>query len=343
MAALGPADLAHGFLCLAPSLALALLVAFELYAGEEFIVSAASRRRRLARKRGPVAVPAPPCSDRYRAARGRLVGGQCGPRAPPLQRTFAKGFERTWKGIDVRKRTAVIAAGAALALPAAASAHVTLHPNNVPAGGFAVLNVRVPNEMDNANTTKVQLQLPDGFADASWQAVPGWKVTVNHQKLAQPIQTDDGPVNEEVKEITWQSSKGIPPGAFESFPLSVAMPDKAGTPLTFKALQTYSNGKIVRWIGAAGSDTPAPVVHVTAKDGVIQDSTAEGGALPPTAAAAPEKSSEPASQSGNAGASKGLAITALVVGILGLLAGLAALLSRRRGGGTSTELSRETT
>jgi uncharacterized protein len=237
----------------------------------------------------------------------------------------------------------VIAAGAALALPSAAAAHVTLHPNNVPAGGFAVLDVRVPNEMDNANTTKIQLQLPDGFADASWQAVPGWKVIVKHQKLAQPIQTDDGPVNEEVKEITWQSSKGIPPGAFQSFPLSVAMPDKAGTPLTFKALQTYSNGKIVRWIGGPGSDTPAPVVHVTTSGGVIQDSTAEGGALPKTNSAPPAESNQPAAQSSSSGASKGLAITALVVGILGLLAALGALFSRRRGGGASPELSRETT
>lgn len=227
----------------------------------------------------------------------------------------------------MKKFTTTAAALAALALPAAASAHVTVHPNNVPAGAFAVLNVQVPNEMDNANTTKVQLQLPDGFADASWQAVPGWTVTVKHQQLSKPIQTDDGPVSQEVKEITWQSKKGIPPGAFQSFPLSVAMPDKAGTALTFKALQTYSNGKVVRWIGAPGSDTPAPTVQVTAAGGLIQDSTGEGGK---TAAPSNTKPGSPtaSTSNGSSGASKGLAITALIVGALGLIAGIVALVRR---------------
>ena len=35
----------------------------------------------------------------------------------------------------------------------------------------------------------------------------------------------------------------IAPGEFMDFPLSVQVPDKAGTTLTFKALQTYDNGK----------------------------------------------------------------------------------------------------
>ena len=45
------------------------------------------------------------------------------------------------------------------------------------------------------------------------------------------------------------------------------MPEgKPGTALTFKALQTYDNGDIVRWIGAPDADTPAPQVTLTAAD-----------------------------------------------------------------------------
>ena len=51
------------------------------------------------------------------------------------------------------------------------------------------------------------------------------------------------------------------------FPLSVQVPDKAGTTLTFKALQTYDDGKVVRWIGPAGSDEPAPQVKVGRRGG----------------------------------------------------------------------------
>ena len=68
---------------------------------------------------------------------------------------------------------AALAAALTLAVPAAAGAHVTVQPGTVPAGGFTRLDVRVPTERENASTTKVQLKLPDGFAEASYEPVPG--------------------------------------------------------------------------------------------------------------------------------------------------------------------------
>jgi uncharacterized protein YcnI len=210
--------------------------------------------------------------------------------------------------------TAAIAV-AAFAVPAVAQAHVTLQPNEAAAGAFTRLNVRVPNEQDTASTTKVDLQLPDGFAFASYEPVPGWTVKVKTAKLAQPIKTDDGEVTEGVKQITWTSKRGIPPGAFQDFGLSVQVPGKAGDTLTFKALQTYSNGEVVRWIGPDGSDNPAPTVSVTATAGE------QAAAASPTPAA-----SESSDSSGN----DTLAIIALIVGALGLAAGAAALIAFRR-------------
>ena len=102
----------------------------------------------------------------------------------------------------MRKFLPAAIAAAALAAPAAAQAHVTLQPNEAPAGGFTRLDVRVPNERDNATTTKVALQLPDGFAFASYEPVPGWKVKVQKAKLPEPVKTDDGEVTEGVKLIT---------------------------------------------------------------------------------------------------------------------------------------------
>ena len=211
---------------------------------------------------------------------------------------------------------------AALVLPAAADAHVTLQPNTAPAGGFARLDVRVPTERDDASTTKVVLQLPDGFAEASYEPVPGWTVDVKKAKLAQPIETDDGPVTEGVKQITWTSKQGIPPGAFQDFGLSVQVPGKAGDTLTFKALQTYSNGEVVRWIGPEGSDNPAPTVSVIAPAG--DEHTAAASTPAPSATPAP------ASSSSDSGSSDTLSIVALIVGALGLLAGVAAFASTRR-------------
>ena len=217
----------------------------------------------------------------------------------------------------MHRKTAVAAVVAsALAVPAAAEAHVTLQPNSAAAGAFTVENVRVPNERDDASTVKVDLQLPHGFVFASYEPKPGWKVKTTKAKLAKPIQTDDGPIDEEVRRITFTGhgpNGKIAPGQFMDFPLSVQIPGKPGDKLTFKALQTYSNGEVVRWIGAPDSDTPAPDVTVT------------GDSAKPAATAPPARSE------GGGGASKGLGVAALVVGALGLVAGLAALGLRRTG------------
>lgn len=211
----------------------------------------------------------------------------------------------------------------ALALPAAAGAHVTLQPSSVPAGAFTVLDVRVPNERDNATTTKVAVKLPHGFADARYQSTPGWTVKVQTEKAAKPIQTDDGPVTDEVSEITWTANSkadALQPGQFRDFPLSMQIPGKAGDTLTFKALQTYSDGQVVRWIGAPSSDTPAPQVSVTGPAGTSAASTPAASTKPVSASA-----TDPSS----GGASKGLAIAALIVGVAGVLLGGAALARHR--------------
>jgi periplasmic copper chaperone A len=216
------------------------------------------------------------------------------------------------------KTTLALIAVLALAVPARASAHVTLQPEEAAAGDFTVLDVRVPNERDDAATTKVDVQLPAGFVFASYQAVPGWSVEVKMQKLAKPVQTDDGPVTSEVREMTWTADSGkagIQPGQFQDFPISVQIPGEAGDTLTFKAIQTYDNGEVVRWIGAPESEEPAPQVAVT-----------EGSEGHHGAAADSEEGSSDESDS----ASKGLGIAALIVGALGLLAGGAALVRSRR-------------
>jgi uncharacterized protein len=233
-------------------------------------------------------------------------------------------------------KLAAATAVAALAVPAAAQAHVTLQPNTQPAGAFTVLDVRVPTERDNASTAKVDVQFPDGFASAAYQRVPGWKVRVITKKLATPIQTDDGPITEGVSRMVWTRTSrtgGIKPGQFQDFPISVQIPDKAGTKLTFKALQTYSNGEIVRWIGAPGSDTPAPQVTVTAAQasGAAASAHHGAGAGATSADSGPTQSAAATADSGN----DGLSIAALVAGGLGLLLGGGAFAaSRRRPEGT---------
>ena len=225
------------------------------------------------------------------------------------------------------KHALLATAALALVVTATAQAHVTLQPDTGVAGAYTRLDVRVPNERDDASTTKVEVQFPDGFAAASYEPVPGWDVKVAKKQLDQPIQTDDGEITEGIDTITWTAKSdddAIPPGAFEDFGLSVQIPGKAGDKLTFKALQTYTGGEVVRWIGAEDSDNPAPIVTVTA--GAAADEHAAATPAPTTRpSAGPRTASTTDDDSGN-----GLAIVALIVGALGLVLGGAGLLAARR-------------
>ncbi len=215
---------------------------------------------------------------------------------------------------------------ATLALAATASAHVTLQPEEAPAGGFTRLDVRVPNERDNAGTTKVEVEFPPGFVFVSTEPVAGWTAKITKRKLDKPVEAEGEQQTEEVNTITWtgDGKTGIvKPGEFQDFGLSLGMPDKPGTKLTFKALQTYSNGEVVRWINAPDAEEdPAPQVTLTSASG------GEHGA-------ATEPASAPADTGGNEGdedegAPVWLAIIALALGTLGLVAGVAALAGGRR-------------
>ena len=82
------------------------------------------------------------------------------------------------------------------------------------------------------------------------------------RKLATPVEEHGEQITEEVDTITWtgDGKTGIVrPGQFQDFGLSLGVPDKPGTTLTFKALQTYEGGEVVRWIGPPDADSPAPV------------------------------------------------------------------------------------
>jgi periplasmic copper chaperone A len=235
-----------------------------------------------------------------------------------------------------------------LAVPAGAGAHISLHPNTIPAGAFVTLDVRVPGEQEGAYAYRIDMLIPPGFTQINTQNVPGWSVKKIVVKPAKPIQTDAGPVDEEVSQIVWTGDRSklgrLENGTFIQFPLSIAMPSNlAGQSLAFKTVQYYSNGKVVHWIGPSSAEFPAPTVNITAKGGVIEDvaggeagptpgetPVGQGAAAAPASAGSPGGTGTPGATSTKEGTSEGLAIAALIVGALGLLAGIGALLVARR-------------
>jgi uncharacterized protein YcnI len=215
-------------------------------------------------------------------------------------------------------RAALIAAIAAtLVIAPAATAHVTLNPSDWEAGGFARFAVRVPNERDNADTTRVAVKFPEQVLSARFQPVDGWRRTVKMARLDQPIEEEGERITERIDTVTWSGGR-IRTGEFQEFGVSFQVPEvEPGTELAFPSIQRYSNGEVVRWIGPPDADEPAPIVTV------LEPAAEEEGA-PATPAPTPAQGAGGA-QEEDEGADT-LSIVALIAGIAGLAAGLAALL-----------------
>jgi len=232
---------------------------------------------------------------------------------------------------------AVIAAVGILIVPAMAQAHISLHPNTVPAGAFATLDVRVPGEQEGAYVKEVDVLFPPGFTGVDDEPVPGWTTKVIETKLATPIKSDGETIDTEVSQIvwTWTGPLGqVNNSQFINFPLSLAIPeDDAGQALEFKTVQTYSNGQVVHWIDPSlTAEHPSPRINVTAKGGVIEDVAGDeaGPAAGQTGGGESAPASGTATAKSTSGASKGLGITALILGALGLIVAIAALMTARR-------------
>jgi uncharacterized protein YcnI len=213
-----------------------------------------------------------------------------------------------------------------LALAGTAFAHVTITPGSAPQGSTAELTFKVPNEESAAATVELQVQVPTAHPIAQFlvKPVPGWTITVQTVALAKPVVTDDGSFTTAVSEVTWRGGK-ILPGQYQDFSVSAdPLPSGVGQ-LVFKAVQTYSNGDVVRWIdlpqaGQSAPEHPAPVLTLSPA-GSEADAAAGTQADPPAASGSDTETDTGALELGAAG---------LGAGLLGLAAGGSAWLRGRR-------------
>ncbi|MEV4511209.1 YcnI family protein [Dactylosporangium sp. NPDC049525] len=174
-------------------------------------------------------------------------------------------FTAMWQRVSV----AVAVTAAVLLVPGIAAAHVSVTAVDAIPGKTARLTFRVPNESDTASTVKLELVMPTAtpIAFVALKAVPGWTATTERAPLPKPVDTPDGQLTEAVTKVTWTAAAGggIKPGYFEDFELSAGPLPDVDT-IVFKALQTYSDGEVSRWIeeptGGQEPDDPAPILHL---------------------------------------------------------------------------------
>ncbi|WP_370369619.1 YcnI family protein [Catenulispora sp. GP43] len=210
-----------------------------------------------------------------------------------------------------------------------ASAHVTIGPNATAKGGSDVeLTFRVPDEEEAANTTKLEVVFPTDhpITGVLPEPTPGWTVAVTNTTLPKPITTDDGTVTQVVSELTWTGG-ALPPGQYQGFHVMLGkLPDDTNQ-LVFKAVQTYSDGDVVRWIdlaqpGQPAPDHPAPVLVLTGSgsgsgSGSQASNTSAGTPSVTASASTASPSSSDTTARTLAGVGIGAGVAGLTVGALG--------------------------
>jgi uncharacterized protein YcnI len=187
-----------------------------------------------------------------------------------------------------RRRLSVILAaiGGTLTIAGPAFAHAIVSPSVVPAKESQQFTLSVPTEEEGQTTNKIVLTVPDGFAVDSFEAEPGWTRVVKA--------TGSGE-NAVVSTITWTGGK-VPTDEDSVFRFNASV--TSAKTVEFKVRQYYSDGKVVDWAGAEGSDTPSPVVRAVSDLGGSSTDT--------------------------------LTIVALVLGAAGLLVGIGGIFVGRR-------------
>ena len=195
----------------------------------------------------------------------------------------------------LRLPLAVVAVAALAAFAAGfAFAHAHVSPPVTLAKAGQMFSLAVPTEKEEARTVRVVLTVPDGFSIDSFVPSAGWK---------RKVQAAGSGEEAVIQQVTWTAVKGTEPGSYgapsgeDAFFQFLAETDAAKT-YTFEVEQTYSDGSVVDWNGPESSDTPSPTIEVKSSLG--------------------------------GGGSDTLAIVALIVGAVGVLLGVLALLGGRR-------------
>jgi uncharacterized protein YcnI len=211
----------------------------------------------------------------------------------------------------------VIVTGVVMLTAGAAFAHVEIErEGEVTAQGVVNATLSVPNESKTNTTKTIELVFPTSpkLTTATAEDANGFTATVNKD------------AGGDVTSITW--SGGTISGDDEvKFPLTLGDFPADTQTADFKALQTYDDGTVVRWIeptpaGGEEPEHPAPVLYVKGEAPHDDDAADTGGAV---------TTQHRDGDSHDDGMSTG-AIVAIVLGVIIVIALIVFLVMRSRRG-----------
>jgi uncharacterized protein YcnI len=207
--------------------------------------------------------------------------------------------------VELRRVAAAALAGAAVLVTAApAGAHVTLQPAASRPAELQRYTLYVPNERKVA-TSGVRVRVPQGVDFALVEPTPGWTAKV--------VRSGD-----RISELRWTGGR-VGVDQYAELHFIARNPVRAGA-TAWPALQSYADGKVVRWIGSPDSDEPAPRVSVRESAPVVDAVSTHGQSEPAADGAAPAAAAPKTTVVEKKSGSNALGIVALVVaaGALGV-------------------------
>jgi periplasmic copper chaperone A len=216
---------------------------------------------------------------------------------------------------------AVVVTGVVMLTAGAAFAHVEIERDGEVSGqGVVKATLSVPNESHTIGTKTIELVFPTTpkLTTATAESADGFTATVNKDPAG------------DITSITWTGGQITGEDKAE-FPLTLGDFPAGTKTAEFKALQTYDDGTVVRWIEptpASGEEPehPAPVLYVKGEAPHEDAADASGAAT----------TGHQDSDSHDDGMSAG-AIVAIVLGVIILAALIVFLVMRaRRGSKTPT-------
>ncbi|HEX8868996.1 MAG TPA: YcnI family protein [Lentzea sp.] len=227
-----------------------------------------------------------------------------------------------------------VAGLAVIGTPTIASAHVSAQPAEFTQGGRATFAFRVPNERDNAGTTKIEVTLPKDTPLTSVRTKPltGWKAEAVKAKLDKPVTIAGKEVTEAFTTITWTADPGVKIGIneYQEFFVALGTLPEGKDKLELPTKQTYENGEVVDWSQSTGADGkepehPAPALKLAPKKAAADD---HGHGATNTGTEAHADTHE--ASVGSDKTARYLGGAGLAVGALGLGFGVGAILRSRR-------------
>ena len=142
--------------------------------------------------------------------------------------------------------------------PASAHAGFVGAPSGYPANTDQALTLKVPHERDAATyNVDVAVAMPPGWTALLCQSKATWSCSLDTIDARQVVRFTKASGAEAVED--------------QNFQFLARTASTAGS-YAFPTVQTYNTGEIVRWIGAAGTDKPAPTL-ATLPGGTAPQST----------------------------------------------------------------------